>query len=249
MNRALRAFTAALAYFTVLPVRVADAGPLDAEALAYWPLTGAVVGALAGIAGLLAASRVPQLGAPAALIAAIALTGALHVDGFLDCCDALFATAAPSRRLEILRDPRHGSFAIAGMAIAAVAWLRGIELVAVAWLPLVLAFAAIAGRLAALANAWTFPYARADVPPAFRRRPPAAPVLAALALAAVLALALGPAAVGVLAAAIGAGIGLGWFASRRLGGGLTGDAYGAIAVTIEIAALLALAALPHAAGS
>jgi len=42
------------------------------------------------------------------------LTGALHLDGFLDACDGLLGGYTPESRLEIMRDERLGAFALAG---------------------------------------------------------------------------------------------------------------------------------------
>ncbi len=48
----------------------------------------------------------------AALVVALwaALTGGLHLDGLADCGDGLLAAVSPERRLEIMRDPRLGTF-------------------------------------------------------------------------------------------------------------------------------------------
>jgi adenosylcobinamide-GDP ribazoletransferase len=46
------------------------------------------------------------------------LTGGLHLDGLADCCDGLLVSAPRARRLEIMRDPRVGSFAVTGLVLA-----------------------------------------------------------------------------------------------------------------------------------
>ena len=48
------------------------------------------------------------------LVAWVALTGALHLDGFLDACDGLLGGGTPEERLRIMRDERVGAFALAG---------------------------------------------------------------------------------------------------------------------------------------
>jgi adenosylcobinamide-GDP ribazoletransferase len=45
------------------------------------------------------------------------LTGGLHLDGLADCCDGLLNASEPSRRLEIMKDPRLGSFGGAGLIL------------------------------------------------------------------------------------------------------------------------------------
>ena len=45
------------------------------------------------------------------------LSGCIHMDGYLDCCDAIFSRRDLARRQEILKDPHSGSFAVVGMAV------------------------------------------------------------------------------------------------------------------------------------
>jgi adenosylcobinamide-GDP ribazoletransferase len=248
MPRALRACAEAFAYFSVIPMGRFAQGPApDAYALSYLPLVGAVVGALAGGAGFLAFVLLHvSWGFALAWALAIGLTGAIHVDGFLDSCDGLLVTAPPQRRLEIMNDPRHGTFAVVGMAILTVFWLLALAPVAPGRLPLLLAWSGATARLAAVLNAWIFPYARGGAPSAaFATRPSVALAVLAFVLVEVLAWFLSPAAVAIAPLAVGCAIVAGNWASKRLGGGLTGDVYGAIAVVLEVAILAAADALPQ----
>lgn len=83
-------------------------------ALCFFPLVGAVSGAaavlwawLAGIAGvnLLLFSGI-------ALLIPVFITGAIHVDGFIDTCDALYSRQDREKKLEILKDPHVGAFGV-----------------------------------------------------------------------------------------------------------------------------------------
>ncbi len=171
------------------------------------------------------------------------MTGAIHLDGFLDCCDALIASVPPERRREILKDPRHGTFALAGLAVIIVPWLVALGLVAPDRLPATLAFGGGAARFAAVLNAFAVPYGVAgSSSAAFTERPPLAVLgLGALAL---VAIALGAGSLWWLGAACVAcviSLGLGRLAARRLGGGLAGDVYGALIVVLEVALFIAFA--------
>src|SRR5437773_4617029 len=113
----------ALAFMTRLPAgprRTLSAAELS-HAAAWFPAVGAVVGAIMG--GTRAAANVP-LGSTAAtvlgLLAAILVTGGLHEDGLADSADALGAHADRTRRLEILRDPRLGTYGTLAIAFAVV---------------------------------------------------------------------------------------------------------------------------------
>jgi adenosylcobinamide-GDP ribazoletransferase len=241
MRRALRACADAFAYFTVLPAgRFASAGAPDAYALSFLPFVGAIVGGIAGGIGYAAFAVLHVNWAFAvAWAAAIGLTGAIHVDGFLDACDGLLVTATPQRRLEIMTDPRHGTFAVVGMAVLTVFWLIALAPVPPERLPLVLAWSGALARLAVVPNAWAFPYARGGAMSAtFASRPSF--VLFALSFALVEALAWFVAPLALLTAPVAIVLALigGVWASRRLGGGLTGDVYGAIVVKLEVLALL-----------
>ncbi|MBV8490632.1 MAG: adenosylcobinamide-GDP ribazoletransferase [Candidatus Eremiobacteraeota bacterium] len=241
MMRALRALAAAFAYFSVLPqsARAHVGEAPDAYALSWLPFVGAIVGALAGLCGYGASFAFPGFGGIVAFCASIGLTGAIHLDGFLDCCDGLFATASPQQRLAILRDPHHGSFALAGMAMLAAAWIWALSALPPAHLPLVLATTGALARIGALANAWIFPYAREDgMKDAFALRPSVVIACAALVFGIALSWTVAPAAIVLVAVALAAGAGIAWFASRRLGGGITGDVYGAAIVVTEVVLLL-----------
>jgi adenosylcobinamide-GDP ribazoletransferase len=241
VRRALRAWADAFAYFTVLPIgRLAGGGAPDAYALSFLPLVGAIVGGTAGGIGYATFAVLHVDWAFAvAWAAAIGLTGAIHVDGFLDACDGLLVTATPARRLEIMTDPRHGTFAVVGMAVLTVFWLIALSPVPPERLPLLLAWSGSLARLAVVPNAWAFPYARGGAMSAtFATRPSFVLFVLSFALVEALAWFVAPLALLIAPAAIVIALIGGVWASRRLGGGLTGDVYGAIVVKLEVLALL-----------
>lgn len=242
MKRALAGLGSALSYFTILPVGrfVANAAP-DPIAISFLPFIGAAVGALAGTIAWALGSHGTVWWPIVAWIASVVFTGALHVDGFLDACDALFAPVPPPRRLEILHDPRHGTFALTGMAIVTVVWVTAIARLPLAHVVLALAFSATVARIAAITNAWIFPYAR---PGAVTQAFVSPPNVVIVVLGALLACALGwwidPLAAAIVPSAIAFSLAIGWWASRRLGGGLTGDVFGAIVVVVEVCSIVAI---------
>lgn len=227
-----------------MPVGRIAAGPApDATTLVALPLVGAVVGALAGTLGYGAFFVVPHsLAAALALGAVIVLTGAIHVDGFLDGCDAFIATVSPERRLEILKDPRHGTYAVAGMFVAGTLWYASLAAIAPARYPAILAFAGALARAAAIPNALVFPYARGGaVARAFVSRPAIAPLALVVVTLGIAAFALAPAFVAIVPIVFALSLLLGRSIARRLGGGLVGDAYGFIIVVVEIVVLAFIA--------
>jgi adenosylcobinamide-GDP ribazoletransferase len=88
-------------------------------AIAFLPVAGAAVGC--AVWGWQALCRL--LGASAVLFAAVAaalpvfITGGIHMDGYCDTSDAVASWSGRERRLEILKDPHVGAFALIRLAM------------------------------------------------------------------------------------------------------------------------------------
>lgn len=241
--RALRSFAGALSYFTTIPVgRIWKLDAPDAFSLSFVPLIGAGIGAAVGWTLHALLPHVPiSIAILVAALVFVALTGSIHIDGFLDCADALLAYVTPQRRLEILKDPRHGTFAVVAMVVLGGAWIAALASLASAnvWIA---AIALGTARCAAIVNAWLYPYARGGaVTAAFETRPNALlVVMSALLLGLWAWLICGARGVTALVAAFLISLLLGRWAARKLAGGLVGDVYGMIVSALEPFMLLAL---------
>ena len=83
-------------------------------ALGFFPLVGAVIGALL-ILWRFACNALDTgqfLFAAGAVFIPVLVTGGIHLDGFCDVCDARASCADKAKRLEIMSDPHIGSFAV-----------------------------------------------------------------------------------------------------------------------------------------
>jgi len=113
----------ALGFLTSLPIQPKKELARDAlgRAAGWFPYVGALIGALTAAVyyGLLRVFP-PWLAAALGTVVWIALTGGLHLDGLADCCDGLLFSGTPERRLEIMKDPHHGTFAGIGLTLAIV---------------------------------------------------------------------------------------------------------------------------------
>ncbi len=124
-------FLGAIQFLTVFPVPRATV-PYE-EAMPFFPLVGALVGALAG--GLLALADAGAM--PAGIAAALVLaawllaTGLLHEDGLADVADGIRAGRTSGRMLEIMRDSRIGTYGGVALVMATlVRWQALSELAA-----------------------------------------------------------------------------------------------------------------------
>ncbi len=116
----------ALQFYTTVPVQ--KQVPLDKRrlknALYVVPLIGILIGLLL-VAILTMNERVLDL--PHSIIALlvvtipILVTGGLHIDGWMDASDAYFSYRDKQKRLDIMDDPRTGSFAVLSV-IFLLAW-------------------------------------------------------------------------------------------------------------------------------
>lgn len=233
----------ALGFLTALPVPRREVGAVTlARSLIFFPFVGLLVGAL--LLGLdLALTRVLPGGVRAALliVAMIAITRGLHLDGLMDCCDGLFGGFTPERRLAIMRDSRVGAFGVLGAVATLLLRHSGIVALDGGWRLVGLLLPPLLGRWAMTLAIVAYPYGRASgMGAAFKEAAGwwqvALATLAATALGASVWWPWGGAAI-VVAAIVTAAVAR--FALGRLGG-MTGDCYGAINELVELVLLLVI---------
>jgi adenosylcobinamide-GDP ribazoletransferase len=111
------AFLAALQFLTIAPPVVRR--PFSPQELGrstgFYPLVGLMIGGLLVLASSSFGYIFPDALAAALTLALwVLLSGALHLDGFLDACDGLFGGQTAELRLLIMRDERVGAFGLAG---------------------------------------------------------------------------------------------------------------------------------------
>ena len=244
-------FLVALHFLTTLPVPIKSGLPDDAwgRSMAYFPLAGLVVGASLVVAGYLLSYLWPAPIAAAGMLGLwVVITGALHLDGFADCCDGLLVEKSPTDRLAILHDPHIGTFGVAGLIVLLL--LKYTCLLSGETAPFslyrMLLLAPVLSRWAMVYAAVVFPYGRAK---------------GSLGSLFVLHVSRRSLMVSSIAAIIIAGLVGGWFGLAALAltwivmigiarwtmtriPGLTGDVYGAINELTELAVLLLATAWP-----
>lgn len=226
-------FLTALALLTIIPVRYRE--PITARAYAWFPLVGLLIGASLVAAQFLLRVIFSDWVASALLLALwVALSGALHLDGFADACDALFAATTRERRLDILRDVHLGTFGAVGLILLLIVKFAAL---ASATLSAPLLLAPVLGRWA-MVFAATFPLARSSGMAAMFRAGLTRPIVLIATMFTVLVCAcLGTRGLLALVVAFIVAFFVARVALNRLGG-LTGDIYGMICESVEVAVLL-----------
>jgi adenosylcobinamide-GDP ribazoletransferase len=236
---------AALQFLTRVPIRLRREPSLNAT-VAWFPVAGAIIGAAVGgtAAGLW--QLVPPLVAAAvAITVGLLITGAFHEDGLGDIADAFGGGWTVERRLEILKDSRHGTYGVAAICASIV-----VRIVSLGSLPgpLLMFTGAVAahtmGRVAAVGMAGTMQLAThsglgADYGRSTTRARAVSGTLAGIGIT---ALAVGWWAAPLTGAALVAVLATGTLARRKIGG-ISGDVLGATEQVAECLCLVVLTGL------
>lgn len=235
----MRTLRIAFGLMTTLPVRLPEdwsAGD-SGRAAVWYPLVGLTIGALTWLVWKGSTFLFPPLVTGiVTLLVWVILTGGLHLDGLADCCDGLFASVSPARRLEILKDPHVGAFGMIGLIL-----ILFLKAAALASLTHVSSFGILlAASLArwCILPAGLLPRARSsgmasDFAAGFQHSFIVWSAIIPLTLATLLGLR------GILAsvAGLGAAVLVLWLARSRIGG-VTGDVFGMLVEIVEAVILL-----------
>lgn len=168
MKNKMRALCAAITFYTRIPLPqtlIIDEQSFY-KASKYLTLVGWLVGCSQAIVFVVLQWFLPvRVCVVLTVIAGILITGALHEDGFIDCCDAFGAGKDKDETLRIMKDSHIGAYGLIGYS--ALLFLK-IELFAgmAEWDTSLVIFGCIAAQsLSRLMAFWfiaTEPYARLD---------------------------------------------------------------------------------------
>ena len=120
MKKLLKAFCMSFSMFCAIPTPFAHVWEDSVRSLmlVVFPFVGTVIGGIWAFAAfVLDKVNCPQM-FMAALLALLPylLTGGIHLDGYMDCCDAIFSRRPLEKKREILKDSHVGSFAVIALA-------------------------------------------------------------------------------------------------------------------------------------
>lgn len=235
----MHALLYAVGFLTRLPVPVSvfDDARARAESLAWYPIVGLLLGALLGGLAWLMRDLPPLLSAALLLVAWIAATGGLHLDGLADSADAWIGGLGDrDRTLEIMKDPRSGPAAV--VVVVALLLLKFAALASLpreAWMLLLLP--PLLARTTLTAAFLTLPYVRRHGLGSALATAPRLACTVALMLGGAFALTFAQAGLVALLLATVALTAWRQACLHRLGG-FTGDTAGALAEVVEAVVLV-----------
>ena len=131
------------------------------KATAYFPLVGLVLGGI--LAGLNWAFNL-FLPAPVVdivlIVSLVALTGAMHLDGFADTVDGMAGHKSVEERWKVMHDSRTGAFGVVGIALLLITKYVALSSIPASLMTATLLFVPVASRWAMVYAIFAFKYAR-----------------------------------------------------------------------------------------
>ncbi len=211
----------------------------------WFGVVGILVGAIGAGVYVGAAELVsPMAAATLAFIVTALVTGGFHEDGLADSFDALAGGWTVERRLEILKDSRHGTFGVLSLVLISILKISALASLSGRDAAIALVCAHVIGRAGAVALMGTAPTATKKGLGADYTRSLGVPATIAGSMVGVIAAVLGfgvwaPVVLGVVAVGVAA---VGLWAWRKIGG-VTGDLLGAAEQVGEALVLLSAVAV------
>ncbi|SDZ92940.1 cobalamin-5'-phosphate synthase [Desulfuromusa kysingii] len=246
----IKPFFSALRFLTILPVPESWCGDANSfhKSPNWYPLVGLMIGLLLALLDLFLCWLLPvSVASVLLLLAMIAISGALHMDGLADSADAWFSSRGPEQMLEIMKDSRSGPMGV--VAITIVLLLKLMLLIALpeAWRWQIIVLMPLAGRCVLPVLSSQLPYARTHGTAAFTNEDfNCSRVSIAFATLLIPALVLSGWTSGlIIVSSVCFG---GWLLgaySRRKIGGFTGDTLGATCELVELLPALCTVILAH----
>jgi adenosylcobinamide-GDP ribazoletransferase len=95
------------------------------HAIAFLPLVGIIIGYVSSLAVLLMDNlELPELVITIVLtLIPLIITGGFHLDGFMDVKDAFHSYQDREKKLQIMKDPHIGAFAVIGAGMLLLVWV------------------------------------------------------------------------------------------------------------------------------
>ncbi len=110
-------FLAALTFLTIIPLprRWEVSAEEVGRSASYFPIVGAIIGLiLIGLNWLLALLLPSAVVNVLLIVALVVISGAHHLDGFIDTCDGIAGSKTVEERWQVMGDSRVGGFGIIG---------------------------------------------------------------------------------------------------------------------------------------
>jgi adenosylcobinamide-GDP ribazoletransferase len=159
----LNRFLAALQFLTI--IRIPWRREVQTEELGrsagYFPVVGLIIGLiLAGLNWLFGFILPSSVASALLIVSLVILSGALHLDGFVDTCDGIGGHKPVEARWKVMHDSRAGGFGIVGVVLLLLVKYVSLNSIPGPLLMMTLVLMPILSRWAMAYAIFIYPYAR-----------------------------------------------------------------------------------------
>ncbi len=250
-------FLAALKFLTIIPLlpRREISSEEVGRSIGYFPVVGVIIGSiLVGLNWFLGLFLPSAVVNGLLIVSLVVISGALHLDGFVDTCDGIAGHKTVEDRWRVMHDSRVGAFGIVGAFLLLLVKYVSLSSVPENLLVVTLVLMPVVSRWAMVYAIFAYPYARpTGLGKVFKRRASWQRFTIATIITLVVAIGLarvtnityfylvGPAIMLVIWVIV---VAMATYLKRKFSG-LTGDTYGAINEVTEVCILILVCLLAH----
>jgi adenosylcobinamide-GDP ribazoletransferase len=238
-------FLAALQFLTSIPLPLRrESTPEElGHSTSYFPAVGLIIGlGLAGLNWLLSLILASAVVNALLIVFLVVITGALHLDGFVDTCDGLAGHRTVEDRWRVMHDSRAGAFGIISVVLLLLVKYVSLNSIPGPAMTATLIFMPVVSRWAIVYAIFACPYARpAGLGKVFKQGVSWRSFTVATLITSAVAIAIIP-SLPLTGLAIMVGV---WVITvvmvaylKRKFSGLTGDNYGAVNEVAEVSVLI-----------
>ncbi len=250
-------FLAALSFLTTIPLPYQrETNPEEVgRSIVYFPVVGVIIGLiLAALNWLLSLILPSAVVNSLLLVSLVVISGALHLDGFVDTCDGIAGHKTVEDRWRVMHDSRSGAFGIVGAVLLLLVKYVSLSSVPGNLMMVTLVLMPVVSRWAMVYAVFAYPYARpTGLGKIFKQETSGQRFAVATIITLAVAIGLARLANVTHFYLAGLAIMLGiWVIAMTMGAyfkrkfsGLTGDTYGAINEVAEVGVLILVCLLAH----
>lgn len=156
-------FLTALRFLTIIPLPWRREVSLEevGRSIGYFPVIGLIIGLiLAGLNWLLGLFLPSAVVNGLLIVSMVVISGALHLDGFVDTCDGIAGHKTVEDRWRVMHDSRAGAFGIVGVFLLLLIKYVSLSSVPENLLMSTLVLMPVVSRWAMVYTVFAYPYAR-----------------------------------------------------------------------------------------
>ena len=242
-------FLSALRFLTIIPLPGRrEVTPEEVgRSIVYFPLVGLIIGLiLVGLNWLMGLFLPSALVDVLLVVSLVAISGAFHLDGFVDTCDGMVGHKTVEERWRVMGDSRVGAFGIIGVCCLLLVKYVSLSNVPESWLVETLVLMPVVSRWAMVYAVFAYPYAKpSGLGKAFKQGASWPRFVIATVITLVVAVILAQLTGFIIMLAIWVTVVAMAAYLKGKFGGLTGDTYGAINEVAEVCLLILVCLLAH----